>query len=132
MTSENTAANNRGIVSAMYKAALSGDVAGFMAALDPGVVVHEPSFLPYGGVSRGHAEFGQLLGTIARYIDIGSIRVDSLVAEGDTVVAFLSAKSAGTGEPLLLAERSLLRNGKIVDMAIYYHEGGSLFPRAER
>jgi hypothetical protein len=115
----------------MYESALAGDLAGMFESLDEQVVVYEPSFLPYGGVTRGHQDFQKLLVTLSGYISLPTLKVDSLVADGDVVVAFLSA-STPKGEPLSLCERSVVRAGRIVEMRIFYHEGGDLFPRASR
>ncbi|HKY92626.1 MAG TPA: nuclear transport factor 2 family protein [Nevskiaceae bacterium] len=115
-----------------YDTALSGDFAGFLQMLDENVVVYEPSYLPYGGVTRGREAFTKLFATIATYLSVPSIKVESVVADGDIVVAFLKAKTVDSGEEVDIAERSVVRNGRIAEMRIYYHEGQTLFPRAPR
>lgn len=123
---------SRRVVKRMYETALSGDFAGFMALLDEKIVVYEPSFLPYGGVSHGRDGFQKLFATIATYLQIPSIRVESLVADGDVVVAFLKGRTVDTGEEVEIGERSVVRDGRVAEMRIYYHEGQTLFPRAPR
>lgn len=123
---------SRAYVLRMYETALSGDFAAFLQMLDENITVYEPSFLPYGGVSRGREAFTRLFATIATYLDVPTIRVESIVADGDVVVAFLKAKTVDTGEEVDIGERSVLKNGRVAEMRIYYHEGQSLFPRAAR
>jgi uncharacterized protein len=115
-----------------YDTALSGDLPGFLQMLDENIAVYEPSYLPYGGVSRGREAFTRLFATITTYLSVPTIRVESVVADGDVVVAFLKAKTVDTGEEVDIAERSVIRNGKVAEMRIYYHEGQTLFPRAPR
>lgn len=122
---------SRAAVTRLYDAGLSGDLPGMLAALHDELVVYEPSFLPYGGVTRGPKAFAELFGTIMRYLDFTTLRVDSMVAENDVVVAFLSAKTH-SGAPLSIGERSRVQDGKVIEMQIFYHEGGDLFPRAAR
>ena len=130
MTDANTDASRRAVAK-LYDAGLSGDLKGMVAALHPQLVVYEPSFLPYGGVTNGRDAFVELFGTITRYIDFATLKLDSMVAENDVVVAFLSARTYA-GETLSIGERSQVADGLIKEMRIFYHEGGDLFPRAPR
>lgn len=126
-----TTEESRRVVTALYTTALAGDP-GFMKMLDENVVVHEPSFLAYGGVWRGRDAFAKLFATIGGYLDIPSLKLESLVADGDVVVAFLKARTVKGNEEIDLSERSIVKNGLVTEMRIYYHEGGTLFPRAPR
>lgn len=128
----NGSSESRNLVEKLYQAALSGDIASVYEILDDDVLVLEPSFLPYGGEVRGKEAFGGLLQSISACLDLSTMTLESMVADGDTVVAFLHAKTATAGEDVALAERSIVRNGKVVEMKIFYHEGGDLFPRAPR
>jgi ketosteroid isomerase-like protein len=128
----NRSDESRALVRRMYETALSGDFPGFLAMLDEDITVHEPSYLPYGGVTRGREAFTQLFATISTYLDVPSIRVESVVADGDVVVAFLKAKTVASGQEVDIAERSVVKNGRVAEMRIYYHEGQTLFPRAPR
>lgn len=131
MSNSATTEASRRAVSRLYEAGLGGDLAGMIAALHDELVVYEPSFLPYGGITRGPKAFAELFAVIMRYIDFPTLQLESMLAEGDVVVAFLNAKSQ-KGEALSIGERSVVRDGKIVEMRIFYHEGGDLFPRAAR
>lgn len=123
---------SRALVKGMYGSALAGDYSGFLGVLDEKLIVHEPSFLPYGGVTHGRDGFTKLFETVCRYLEISTLRLDSIVADGNVVVAFLSAKTIADGSEVSIAERSVVRDGFVVEMRIFYHEGGSLFPRAPR
>ena len=114
------------IVQAMYESAARGDQAGFIGSLDDKIVVHEPSFLPYGGQHHGKDGFLKLIGEVFKHMDPASLRVDSYVAEGDVVVAFISLKSLKDGSNIRLAERSVVSNGKVVEMKIFFHEFGAM------
>lgn len=117
---------SRKTVENMYARALAGDNAGFFGSLADDLVVLEPSFLPYGGKHHGVAGFQALFGEIAQYLDLTSIKLDSIVADGEVVVAFLRAKNVKDGSEVQIAERSVVRNGKIAEMKIYFHELGAL------
>ena len=131
MSNDSITEQSRSIVKTLYEAALKdGDYARAFSVLDPDLVVNEPSYLPYGGVTRGIDAFAKLFAVISGYMDIPGIQVQSLLADGNVVVAFLRGKTLDTGAELLLCERSVVRNGKIVEMTIYYHEAASLLKAA--
>ena len=117
---------SRKVVQNMYDSALAGDNAAFFGSLADNLLVMEPQFLPYGGKHHGVAGFQALFGMIAAYLDLASIKLDSLVADGEVVVAFLRATAVKDGSEVQIAERSIVRNGKIVEMKIYFHELGAL------
>ena len=132
MNHETVTAASRQLVQGMYEAALAGNYEGFLSVMDEKLVVYEPSFLPYGGVTHGRDGFMQLFAVVGQYISLADLKLESVVADGQVVVAFLSAKTVADGSDISIAERSLVRDGRIVEMRIFYHEGGSLFPRAAR
>ena len=117
---------SRKVVQTMYSSALSGDQAAFIGCLDENLVVSEPAFLPYGGKHLGVAGFVALFADVGKIMDVSTITVDSLVADGDVVVAFIRVKTVADGSVVKIAERSVVKNGKIVTMDIYFHELASL------
>ena len=123
---------SRMLVKTMYESSLSGNTQVFLNCLDENLVVLEPSFLPYGGRYAGLAGFRALFGEVAKYLDLASVKLLSLVADGDVVVAFLSVKTVKDGSELQLAERSLIRNGKVVEMKVMCHDLGSLISDIKR
>ena len=117
---------NRRLVQDMYDAGVRGDVEGLMSKLAPDVAVHEPALLPYGAVYHGHQEFLDLFTKIAQVLDISKITLDYLVADGDRVIGVLRIPDPATGGQVLLAEQSTIRDGKIVEMRIFFHDAQSL------
>lgn len=45
------------VVTAMYDAGVRGDFAGVMSQMDENLIVYEPPFLPYGGLTKGSPTF---------------------------------------------------------------------------
>jgi uncharacterized protein len=117
---------NKGILEAMYAAGARNDFQTVMGYMDENVVVIEPPYLSYGGTYKGLAEFQRLMGLINEYADLSTIRLQYSVAENDRVFGILELKDQKTGKQLQLAEQSTLRNGKVVEMKIFYFDAGSL------
>lgn len=120
---------NRDAVAAMYDAANRGDMDGFLGALSPDVVVFEPAFLPYGGTYRGIDGMQTLLGRVGSIYDIGGMVVEHLVADGDRVIGLIRMPIIGTASSAVIAEMSMLRDGKIAEMHIFLHDAGTLLDR---
>lgn len=117
---------SRQIAQTMYSSALAGDQAAFVGCLDESLVVSEPAFLPYGGKHFGIAGFVALFADVGKIMDVTSIVVDSLAADGEVVIAFIRVKATADGSEVKLAERLVVKNGKIVTIDIYFHELASL------
>jgi ketosteroid isomerase-like protein len=115
---------NKQIIQDAYDAMVSGNVKGFLEALDPEIEVREPDALPYGGVYRG---IDELLGMFAKAAPVlGSSRmvVAELIAEGDSVVALLRIPLRdGSGEALI-SEHWRLRDGKAVELQVFWFDTG--------
>lgn len=118
--------NSKDIVLKMYAAAGSGDVAGAIACMDDNVTVIEPPYLPYGGTYQGKQEFLRLFGLIGEYGDLSTVKMHYAVAEGDLVFVALQFIDRKTGKPMQLVEQSTVKNGKIVEMKIFYFDAGSM------
>lgn len=117
---------NRQLVSAMYDAAGRGDFAAFLSYIDADVVVDEPPFLPYGGTYRGHGELQSLLGRVSAILDVTSLRVERLIADDDHVIGLIRVPIVGSDSEVSLAEMSVIREGKVAEMRIFFHEAGTL------
>jgi ketosteroid isomerase-like protein len=126
---ELTTANRRLLVD-MYAAAKAGDVAGFFSALSPEVVIKEPTFLPYGGTYRGIDEFRALFGDVAKFLDMSSLTVDRIVADGDHAFGLIRLSTTSGDREVRLAELSILREGKVAEMEIFVHDGAGLLGAA--
>lgn len=120
----------RRVVTQMYDAAVSGDMAGFFACIDPEVVTHEPSFLPYGGSYAGIGALMELLSKdVSQHLDITQPKIDRIVADGDRAFTVIRLRCQATGEETLLAEEAVVRNGKVVELRVFYFDAGSLIER---
>ena len=117
---------NRKIVEGMYEAATKGNFQAVLDCMDKDVVVYEPSYLPYGGVFNGIDGFQKLFASIAQFADVGKVKVNYSVADGDRVIGYLSIPDKKTGKDLLLLEQSTLKNGKVVEMRVCYFDAGSM------
>jgi predicted SnoaL-like aldol condensation-catalyzing enzyme len=125
-TPTDTTEISRRLVEELYDAAVAADVEGVLFRLDDSVIVHEPDFLPYGGEYHGKQGFVDLYTKIAKVYDVAKIRVDYLVADGDRVIGVIRMPDLNTGNDVLLAEQSTVRDGKVIDMRIFFHDTQSL------
>ena len=117
---------NRRLMQAIYDAVSAGDLDGVFNRLADDVVIREPEFLPYGGEYRGKELFGELVGKIAKTYDMTQIKADYIVADGERVIGVLRMPDLATGEDVLVAEESIIRDGKVVQMTVFVHDAQSL------
>lgn len=117
---------NRAIVQALYAAGTRGDVEELLSYLAEDIVVHEPPFLPYGATYSGRDAFLPMFAEIARHLDVSTITIEHLIADRDHVIAVLRIPDRATGRDTVLAEHSTLRDGRVVEMRIFYFDPQSL------
>jgi len=117
---------NRATVAAMYAAAQQGDLERFFAAMAPDLVVIEPSFLPYGGTYRGVEGLQTLMGEVTKILDMGALKVKRVIADGDHVLGFLTVRIVGTNSEVELLEYSIMRDGKVSEIRLFFHDLGVL------
>jgi hypothetical protein len=117
---------NRALVQSMYAAATRGDAESLMSLLADDVVVHEPDYLPYGAEYVGKEAFAGLFGKISQLLDLTDVKLDYLVADNDRVIGVLRIPDRNTGKDTLFAEQSTIRDGKIVDLRIFYYDAQSM------
>lgn len=117
---------NRAIVEAMFAAANSGDVEGVFSYLSDDVAVIEPVFLPFGKAYHGKDEFLALAQILPNYLDVAKITVHYTIADGDRVAACVGITDVATGEPTQFIEQFTVKDGKIVENRIFYHNVGTL------
>ncbi len=117
---------NRAIVQAFYDAIIAGDVDGFVAVSAEDMVVHQPSFLPYGATYRGRDTFVGLFDTFARYYDLTKIRCDHLVADGERVFGVMRVPVLTNGQDVLFAEQVVVRDGLVAELRIFVHEAQTM------
>ncbi|MER6171983.1 nuclear transport factor 2 family protein [Streptosporangium sp. NPDC001681] len=117
---------NRAIVEAMFAAANSGDVEGVFSYLSDDVAVIEPAFLPFGKAYHGKDEFLALAQILPNYLDVSKITVHYTIADGDRVAACVGITDVATGELTQFIEQFTIKDGKIVENRIFYHNVGTL------
>ena len=121
MTSEEEQ-RNKELVRHVYEAAFGGDANAFPAAMHEDFEESVPPILPWGGVHRGAAAFvNDVLPLWAAAVDVTSIRLVSLSADGEHVAALLTGRSVG-GDELWIAEHWRVREGKLWRMMNFYHD----------
>jgi ketosteroid isomerase-like protein len=125
-TSTRVTEANRTVVQNLYEAGISGDIPGLLSAMADDVVIREPEFLPYGGVYVGKDAFLGMYEKVATLLDVTKIRLEYTVADGDRVIGLLRMPDLNTGQDIVFAEQSTLRDGKVVDMQIFYYDAQSL------
>lgn len=116
----------REIMVRMYDSAGKGDYEDVLSLLSEDLVVHEPPFLPYGAVYHGLDGMRDLIGKVNQVLDVSKIHVDRMVAEGDRAIGIIRMPDHKTGEPIVLAEESVVRDGKVVEIFVYFHETQTL------
>ena len=110
------------IVESVYKNIKAQEFDKVVGLIDPQVKISEPMFLPYGGDYQGLEGFNDLLPKILQFIDVFSIEVDTIIADGENVVALLRAPSASGETELQFAEHFVVRDGKIVSIKLFFHK----------
>jgi ketosteroid isomerase-like protein len=121
---------NRTLIQNLYDSVIErNDMDEFASYLSDDLVVHEPPCLPYGGTYRGKEALFNLIPTIAQIIDLSTLEVDHLTADGDRVIAIIRAAGIERGTHVHLAEESRILDGEVVEMRVYCFDHPSL-PRA--
>lgn len=112
----------RTVINQMYDAVTRADLPALEAVLADDIVVHEPAYLPYGGVCRGRDAFYGLVGEATKYLDVANVVIDQVIVDGDQGIGILRIPVLSTGAQAVIAEQSIVRDGKIVEMWIYFHD----------
>lgn len=120
-TASRTAAS-QSLMERLYGSAIKGDFDDVLACLSEDLVVNEPPFLPYGRVYRGVDGFRELISNVTQVLDVSKMIVDRYIAQDDRVIGIIRMPDLRTGEHILLAEESLIRDGKVVEILVYFHE----------
>jgi ketosteroid isomerase-like protein len=113
---------NRELVREVYEASFAGDMSVFNGAVREDFEAHVAPALPWGGVYLGRETFiANVLPALAAAVDFSTMRVTSISADGDDVVAVVSGRAAG-GDELWIAENWTLRGGKIGRLRVFYYD----------
>ena len=117
---------NRAVVEAMFAAANKGDIDGVFALLADDVTIIEPLFMPFGKTYHGKDEFLGLAQVLPNYLDVSKITVYYTIADGDRVAACVGITDVATGELTEFIEQFTIKDSKIVENRVFYHNAGSL------
>lgn len=112
----------RRVIHQMYDAVTRADLPALQAVLAQDIVVHEPAYLPYGGVYEGRDAFFGLVGEATKYLDVANVVIDQVIVDGDQGLGMLRIPVLSTGAHAVIAEQSIVRDGVIVEMWIYFHD----------
>ena len=121
---------NRAVVQAFYDAIIAGDTDGFVAVSAEDMIVHQPSFLPYGKSYHGRDTFVGLFDSFAKYYDLTKIRCDYLVADGERVFGVIRVPVLANGKDVLFAEQVVVRDGLVAELRIFIHEAQTMVQRS--
>jgi uncharacterized protein len=102
------------------EAGLGGDLDAFLAILDPDVRIHEPPYLPYGGVHRGHEAVKQMLRQAGRVVDFTSLEFVSTVADEDHVVMMMTVNLRSDGSQRHIIEHWVMRDGLVYEVRVFW------------
>jgi ketosteroid isomerase-like protein len=125
-TSAELTETNRALMQRLYDAAVAGEYDTVLACLHPDLVVHEPHFLPYGGTYRGIDAFAAMIPKVVELMDLTRMRVERYIAEHDRVIGIIRMPDRSTGDDVLLAEESVIRDGKVIEINVYYNNAQTL------
>ena len=63
------------------------------------------------------------------YLDVSSITVHYTIADGDRVAACVGITDVATGELTQFIEQFTIKDGKIVENRLFYHDAGTLIDK---
>ncbi|MER7689662.1 nuclear transport factor 2 family protein [Streptomyces sp. NPDC097610] len=86
------------------------------------LVVRQPPYLPWGAEHRTLAGVAALTGPISEHLNAMKMTVDRIVADGDTAIGLLRFPDLKTGENVIVAEELTVRDGKVAQARLYYHD----------
>jgi uncharacterized protein len=117
-----TSEQTRAALSALYDAVVRGDLEAFLAGMHPEVEIHEPDWLPYGGVYRGTNEVKDVLIAATKVIDLSRLSVESMFVDGDQGFVVVRAYALATGAPTLVGEHWTMKDGKPGHCRVYHFD----------
>jgi hypothetical protein len=89
---------------------------------DQDIVVEIPAFLPHGGIHRGLPDLLANLAKGAGLVDLATIRVEELIADGEHGFVAIRLNIIESDEESVLAEHWRVRGDKLVYMKLYIHD----------
>jgi ketosteroid isomerase-like protein len=111
---------NRQLVVGAIEAAMAGDMEGFTDSLHPEVEVHEPDYLPYGGVYRGKDGFMELFGKATAVLDFPTMAVESATGGEDRAILLMTCKLLSNGEERHITEHWEIEDGLVKRVRVFW------------
>lgn len=117
-----TAEQNRNIVVGALQSAVHGDIDALLEVMHPEIRVHEPPYLPYGGVYEGTAGFLRVMGEATKYLDLAQAKLLAATADDMRTVLLMSVPLVGSGEPVHITEHWCLSYGLVTDVRVFWFD----------
>ena len=86
---------------------------------DPGITMHEPQMLPFGGDYRGVEDFQKFYPMVRSYYDFSTWELLGVHGDGNTVFATTRVEIANTSKTMYIAEQFTFARGKLVDVRVH-------------
>jgi ketosteroid isomerase-like protein len=123
----------RYLVSEFYRIATGAGATLTMADLiHPDIVVEEPSFFFHHGIHRGVQAMQAISPMVGELLDRNSIKMKSIIADGDKAVATFTVEIIDTRDVALIAEYWEVREGKLSLLRMFPHDPAPYMARQYR
>jgi len=113
---------------------MRGDVETALSTLHPELVVHEPDSLWYPGDWHGPQGFSDIIGLMTSKLDLEIKSYETFDSPQATVMraeVTFTSKATGRSVDLSVVEVYKARDGRIIDMDIYYKDTAAVIALAE-
>ena len=94
--------------------------------VDPELIMHEPSSLPFGGTYKGLDDFKRFYAKVREFYDFDTWRLVDVVGEGEIVFSTSQVMIAGRDTTMHIAERFRFSGTTLVEVRVFVCEA----PRA--
>lgn len=132
-SASNNTETTRAVLTGFYAEVASSGESAFNKYIDPEITCVVPEWLPIGGVHHGIDAFvNTVMPGAAALVDTTSVRVESIVADGEIAVVFLRASLIDTGEEILVVEDFCVRDGKVTSLRLSHHDARPLMALVKR
>jgi ketosteroid isomerase-like protein len=100
--------------------------------IHPDIVIEEPSFFFHHGVHRGVQAMRAISPVVANLLDRKSIKMKSILADGDSGIAIFTVEILDTRDVALIAEYWQVRDGKLALLRMFPHDPAPYLARQYR
>lgn len=130
MTAGTEADRARAVVTSFYDGGAAGQITRFEDSLAGDFELFVPGHLPWGG-HFDKREFVALLPKVAEILDFTRLDYESLIAEGNHVVALISIGVRGTDGSIMISEHWDIADGKALRLRVAYFDPKVLLDRLQ-